>query len=159
MADSGKPPLKLDKEAVKQFLTEEIRPFKESVKKVLKEPNEDGVLPLPWHKAQSTHDTTSTIAGAKMPFAIGGMEGDASVLLSSSHLIGSVTEMIGQVEEILKLQIRLFADIEDGLEDTVHSLLKTQGSNLGSINGEKQADAFIDVDDDLSTMNGGADEQ
>ncbi|MCX4765867.1 type VII secretion system-associated protein [Streptomyces sp. NBC_01275] len=158
MADSGKTPVKLDKTAVKQFLTEEVRPFKESVKKVLKEPNEDGVLPLPWHSAEAKHDSTSPIAGAKMPFAIGGMAGDASVLLSSSHLISSVTGMIDQVDEILKLQIRLFGDIEDGLEDTVHSLLKTQDGNLGSINGEKMVDVFIDVDDDLSTMTGGGDE-
>ncbi|MFE7928971.1 type VII secretion system-associated protein [Streptomyces sp. NPDC057456] len=158
MAESGKTPVKLDKTAVKQFLTEEIRPFKESVKQVLKEPNEDGVLPLPWHSAEAKHDSTSPIAGAKMPFAIGGMAGDASVLLSSSHLLSSVTGMIDQVDEILKLQIRLFADIEDGLEDTVHSLLKTQDGNLGSINGEKMVDVFIDVDDDLSTMTGGDDE-
>ncbi|MFD9318439.1 type VII secretion system-associated protein [Streptomyces sp. NPDC060053] len=158
MAESGKTPVKLDKTAVKQFLTEEIRPFKESVKKVLNEPNEEGVLPLPWHAAEAKHDTTSSIPGAKMPFAIGGMAGDASVLLSSSHLLSSVTGMITQVEEILKLQIRLFADIEDGLEDTVHSLLKTQDGSLADIDGEKMVDVFIDVDDDFSSLSGGGDE-
>lgn len=158
MADSGNPPLKLDKEAVKQFLTEEVRPFTESVKKVLNEPNEDGVLPLPYYTAESKHPSGSPLAGAGLPFAIGDMAGDNSSILSSKNMLGSVTGMIDQVDGILRTQIRLFGDIEDGLEDTIHSLLKTQGGSLDSINGEKIVDVFIDVDDDLSTMAGEGDE-
>ncbi|MFI1727862.1 type VII secretion system-associated protein [Streptomyces acidicola] len=158
MADSGKTPVKLDKDAVKQFLTEEIRPFKESVKKVLKEPNEDGVLPLPYYAAESKQPGDSSISGAKLPFAIGFMAGDNSSLLSSAHLLDSVNGMIDQVDGILKSQVRLFADIEDGLEDTIHTLLKTQGGNLEKIDGEKMVDVFVDVDDDLSSMTGGSDE-
>jgi hypothetical protein len=87
------------------------------------------------------------------PFlAIGLMAGGDDV--HGATLISKIKDMAQSVDDIFGAQKTLFKDIDSDLRETIRTLLKTQGSNLTSINGEKLLDIFSDVDSDLGDTGG-----
>ncbi|MET8783647.1 type VII secretion system-associated protein [Streptomyces sp. NPDC004589] len=87
------------------------------------------------------------------PFlAIGLMAGTDDV--HGASLISKVKDEAQSVDDIFAAQRTLFKDIDSDVRETIRTLLKTQGSSLTSIDGEKLLDIFSDVDSDLSDTGG-----
>ncbi|MEH0422062.1 type VII secretion system-associated protein [Streptomyces sp. B21-083] len=86
--------------------------------------------------------------GENAVLGIGLMSGDDTVY--GKTLLGSVLASATSIDGILDAQGDLFGDIDDNLETTISTLLKTQGTTLEGINGEKLLDIWSDIDRDLA---------
>ncbi len=63
--------------------------------------------------------------------------------------------LVDQIDEILKLQVDLFEQIEEDLEETIEKLFKTQDGNLEKIDGKDLVDFFEGVDEVLEESGSG----
>jgi hypothetical protein len=100
--------------------------------------------------------TTPDTLQENQVLAIGLMAADDSV--NGSSLISKVKDSAQSVDDIFVSQKTLFKDVDRDLRETIKTLLKTQGTNLSSIEGEKLLDIFSDVDGDLGGGSGGGDD-
>jgi hypothetical protein len=76
--------------------------------------------------------------------------GDSSDPVGGSTLVEALKTQATGLDKILTGQKTLFDDIDDALDETITTLLKTQGDSLDSIDGEKLLDIFDTVDGDMS---------
>ncbi|MFG2372890.1 type VII secretion system-associated protein [Streptomyces sp. NPDC048504] len=76
--------------------------------------------------------------------------GDSSDPVGGSTLVEALKTQATALDKILTGQKTLFDDIDDALDETITTLLKTQGDSLTSIDGEKLLDIFDTVDGDMS---------
>lgn len=76
--------------------------------------------------------------------------GDSSDPVGGSTLVEALKTQSTALDKILTDQKTLFDDIDSALDETITTLLKTQGDSLDSIDGEKLLDIFDTVDGDMS---------
>ena len=76
--------------------------------------------------------------------------GDSKDPVGGSTLVEALKTQATALDKILTGQKTLFDDIDDALDETITTLLKTQGDSLDSIDGEKLLDIFDTVDGDMS---------
>ncbi|MGW0832707.1 type VII secretion system-associated protein [Streptomyces prunicolor] len=76
--------------------------------------------------------------------------GDSSDPVGGGTLVEALKTQATALDKILTGQKTLFDDIDDALEETITTLLKTQGDSLDKIDGEKLLDIFDTVDGDMS---------
>lgn len=76
--------------------------------------------------------------------------GDSSDPVGGGTLVETLKTQATALDKILTDQKVLFDDIDDALDETITTLLKTQGDSLDSIDGEKLLDIFDTVDGDMS---------
>ncbi|WP_299531695.1 type VII secretion system-associated protein [uncultured Streptomyces sp.] len=146
-------PVNLDKAWLQSFLDTDVKHFLAEIKKIMADGTVGGeVVPALFNLLPAGEHGSGVLPGAALPLTIGGMLKDAET--NGSHLDTALTELITAVHTIFKDQKLLFESIEDGLEDTLEQLFKTQGENLEKIDGEKLLDIFSDVDDNLGGGNG-----
>lgn len=159
MAD--KPPVNLNKAWLQSFLDDDVVPFLAAVKKMRQDGKApDGTLVPGMPNLQSGDDGADKAPGfhdgQKVPLAIGVMAGDKDGRTNGGYLIKSLDKMVDQIDTILKLQVDLFEEIEDNLQDTIDEMFKTQDDNLEKIDGKKFVNFFDGVDDVLSEAGGGS---
>ncbi|WP_455356640.1 type VII secretion system-associated protein [Streptomyces sp. SYSU K217416] len=155
------PELNLDKAWLQRFLDDDIASFITAVKTIREDGDSpDGVF-VPGipnlqgggegaMKANGFHD------GQKVPLAIGTMAVDEGDRTNGKYLIGCLNKLVDELDEILKLQVEFFEEIEDSLKDSIEKLFKAQGDNLEKIEGKDFIDLFGGVDEVLSESSGGS---
>ncbi|WP_019065059.1 type VII secretion system-associated protein [Streptomyces prunicolor] len=75
--------------------------------------------------------------------------GDSSDPVGGSTLVEALKTQATALDKILTDQKTLFGDIDEALDETITTLLKTQGDSLDKIDGEKLLDIFDTVDGDM----------
>ncbi|MFF5567539.1 type VII secretion system-associated protein [Streptomyces sp. NPDC012623] len=160
MAENS-PTVNLNKAWLQSFLDNDVVPFLAAVKKIREDGNSPaGVLVPAIPNLQGGEDGSNKAPGfydgQKVPLAIGTMAGDKDGRTNGGYLVKSLNAMVDQLDEILKLQVELFEEIEDNLEDTIEEMFETQEDNLEKIDGKKLVNFFEGVDDVLSDMGGGS---
>ncbi|MFD5037094.1 type VII secretion system-associated protein [Streptomyces sp. NPDC058378] len=163
MADNP-PAVNLNKAWLQNFLDNDVIPFLAAVKKIREDGDSpDKVLVPAIPNLQGGEDGANKAPGffdgQKVPLAIGTMAGDKDGRTNGGYLIKCLNEMVDQIDEILKLQVELFEEIEDNLEDTIEEMFKTQDDNLEKIDGKKLVDFFEGVDEVLSESSGGSNDK
>ncbi|MEU5717332.1 type VII secretion system-associated protein [Streptomyces sp. NPDC020403] len=163
MAENS-PAVNLNKAWLQNFLDNDVIPFLAAVKKIREDGDSpDKVLVPAIPNLQGGEDGANKAPGffdgQKVPLAIGTMAGDKEGRTNGGYLIKSLNEMVDQLDEILKLQVELFEEIEDNLEDTIEEMFKTQDDNLEKIDGKKLVDFFEGVDEVLSESSGGSNDK
>lgn len=147
--------IQLDKTWMENFINVDVHDFKAELKKILKDKGDIpalGSLEMknPHHFADPPIPT-----GTQLPLTIGAMTGEEE-MTNGSNLHKTVTSLIDQIVQMVEDQQALFDDIEHNLRETVHTLMKTQHSNLTKIDGQKFLDGMEDVDNDLSSEGSGS---
>ncbi|NED14436.1 type VII secretion system-associated protein [Streptomyces sp. SID9124] len=136
----------LDSTALKNFKNNDVGDFITDLLNIRKD--NAGVRSL---KNLVAETGTGSAAGNAKMLRIGLMSGgDTADPTGGSALIDALKTQGGALDGIFKSQKVLFDDIESALEETITTLLKTQGDSLTSIDGEKLMDIFDTVDDDMS---------
>ncbi|WP_069169328.1 type VII secretion system-associated protein [Streptomyces griseus] len=163
MADNS-PAVNLNKAWLQNFLDNDVVPFLAAVKKIREDGDSpEGVLVPAIPNLQGGEDGANKAPGffdgQKVPLAIGTMAGDKDGRTNGGYLIKCLNEMVDQIDELLKLQVELFEEIEDNLEDTIEEMFKTQDDNLEKIDGKKLVDFFEGVDEVLSESSGGSNDE
>lgn len=155
MADSA-PTVNLNKQWLQSFLDDDIVPFLTKVKKIQEDGESPAVPGIP--NLQGGEDGANKAVGfydgQKVPLAIGTMAGDKDGRTNGGYLIKCLNGIVDQLDEILKMQVELFEEIEDDLADTIEELFKTQGDQLDKIEGKKFVNFFEGVDEVLSEAGG-----
>ncbi|MGS2589441.1 type VII secretion system-associated protein [Streptomyces hebeiensis] len=155
MAENG-PTLNLNKAWLQDFLTNDVGEFLTKVKKMREDDGEIPAIPNLQGGEDGANKAIGFRDGQKTPLAIGTMALDKEGRTNGGYLIKSLNALVDQVDEILKLQVELFEEIEDNLEDTIEEIFTTQEDNLGKIDGKKIVNFFEGVDDVLSESGGGS---
>ncbi|MYW12518.1 type VII secretion system-associated protein [Streptomyces sp. SID2563] len=136
----------LDSTALKNFKNNDVGDFITDLLNIRKD--NAGVRSL---KSLVAETGTGSASGDAKMLRIGLMGGgDSEDPTGGSALIEALKTQGGALDGIFKSQKVLFDDIESALEETITTLLKTQGDTLASIEGEKLMDIFDTVDDDMS---------
>ncbi len=81
--------------------------------------------------------------------------GDPAGRTNGGYLVKCLNGLVDQIDEILKLQVDLFEQIEEDLEETIEKLFKTQDGNLEKIDGKDLVDFFEGVDEVLEESGSG----
>ncbi|MET8557441.1 type VII secretion system-associated protein [Streptomyces sp. NPDC004959] len=155
MADNG-PTLNLNKAWLQDFLTDDVGGFLTALKKMREDGTDVPAIPNLQGGEDGANKAMGFKDGQKTPLAIGTMALDKEGRTNGGYLIKSLNTLVDQVDEILKLQVELFEEIEDNLEDTIEEIFTTQEDNLGKIDGKKIVNFFEGVDDVLSESGGGS---
>ncbi|GAA2348812.1 type VII secretion system-associated protein [Streptomyces kunmingensis] len=155
MADNG-PTLNLNKAWLQNFLTDDVGGFLTVLKKMREDGTDVPAIPNLQGGEDGANKAMGFKDGQKTPLAIGTMALDKEGRTNGGYLIKSLNTLVDQVDEILKLQVELFEEIEDNLEDTIEEIFTTQEDNLGKIDGKKIVNFFEGVDDVLSESGGGS---
>ncbi|MFJ1967627.1 type VII secretion system-associated protein [Streptomyces sp. NPDC087903] len=133
----------LDAQKLKTFRENDLATFITALKNIVKD-DPNGILAL--HSI-----VKGTIPAAYIDenpvLGIGLMTGDDTVY--GKTLVASALSTAKSIDDILGDQKTLFDDIDDSLEETITTLLNTQGATLESISGEKLLDVWSGVDEDL----------
>lgn len=136
----------LDSTALKNFRNNDVADFIAALLDIRKD--KAGVRSLKNLVAETGADSAS--GGAKI-LRIGLMGGgDAEDPTGGATLVEALRTQATSLDSIFVSQKTLFDDIDDALEETITTLLKTQGESLASIDGEKLMDIFDTVDDEMS---------
>ncbi|MFG2956508.1 type VII secretion system-associated protein [Streptomyces sp. NPDC048291] len=136
----------LDSTALKNFKNNDVADFISDLLEIRKD--KAGIRSLKNLLAETGDDSAS---GAAKILRIGLMNGgDSKDPVGGSTLVEALKTQAGALDKILKGQKTLFDDIDDALDETITTLLKTQGDSLTSIDGEKLLDIFDTVDGDMS---------
>ncbi|MEU8446422.1 type VII secretion system-associated protein [Streptomyces globisporus] len=154
------PALNLNKAWLQKFLDDEIIPFLGEIKKIRDDETRDDGTTVPGIPTlQGGEDGAATAAGfhdgQSKPLAIGTMAGDENGRTNGGYLVKCLNGLVDQIDDILKLQVELFEQIEEDLEATIEELFKTQDGNLEKIDGKDMIDFFEGVDEVLSESAGG----
>ncbi|HEY5833942.1 type VII secretion system-associated protein [Streptomyces sp.] len=136
--------MKLDKEGIRQFVENEVKPFLAEIVKMTKP---DTFAPsLAQIIGKDQYDNPDWF-GLVTPLAIGLMGAENGPGAPLNKKVATSGE---SVVETLELHRELFTEIEQALEETVEKLFKAQGDNLEKVDGDKFMDFFTDVDDILA---------
>ncbi|MEU9246435.1 type VII secretion system-associated protein [Streptomyces sp. NPDC048385] len=136
----------LDSTALKNFKNNDVADFISDLLAIRKD--NAGVRSL---KNLVAETGEGSAAGLAKILRIGLMNGgDSKDPVGGSTLVEALKTQAGALDKILTGQKTLFDDIDDALEETITTLLKTQGDSLESIDGEKLLDIFDTVDGDMS---------
>ncbi|MFJ8489996.1 type VII secretion system-associated protein [Streptomyces sp. NPDC094038] len=136
----------LDSTALKNFKNNDVADFISDLLEIRKD--KAGVRSL---KNLLAETGEGSAAGLAKILRIGLMNGgDSKDPVGGSTLVEALKTQAGALDKILKGQKTLFDDIDDALDETITTLLKTQGDSLTSIDGEKLLDIFDTVDGDMS---------
>ncbi|MFI5479654.1 type VII secretion system-associated protein [Streptomyces rubiginosohelvolus] len=154
------PALNLNKAWLQNFLDDELVPFLAEIKKMREDGTAtDGTTVPGIPTLQGGEDGSATAAGfhdgQKKPLAIGTMAADENGRTNGGYLVKCLNGLVDQLDDILKLQVELFEQIEEDLKDTIEELFKTQDGNLEKIDGKDMIDFFEGVDEVLSESAGG----
>jgi len=136
----------LDSTALKNFKNNDVGDFITDLLNIRKD--NAGVRSLKNLVAETGAGSASGNAKMLRIGLMGG--GDKEDPTGGSALIEALKTQGGALDGIFKSHKVLFEDIESALEETITTLLKTQGDSLTSIDGEKLMDIFDTVDDDMS---------
>ncbi|MFE6765634.1 type VII secretion system-associated protein [Streptomyces sp. NPDC057689] len=136
----------LDSTALKNFKNNDVGDFITDLLNIRKD--NAGVRSLKNLVAETGEGSASGDAKMLRIGLMGG--GDSEDPTGGSALIEALKTQGGALDGIFKSQKVLFDDIESALEETITTLMKTQGDTLASIEGEKLMDIFDTVDDDMS---------
>jgi hypothetical protein len=135
----------LDSNALKTFKNQDVAAFKKDLKDVRED--SAGVKSL---KNLITNNGDDSIKH-KSILRIGIMGGgDSSDPIGGGALLSALGKKATTLDDLFVSQGTLFDDIDEALETTLTTLLKTQGDSLTSIDGEKLLDIFGSVEDDMS---------
>ncbi|MET8635066.1 type VII secretion system-associated protein [Streptomyces sp. NPDC004096] len=138
----------LDSRGLQAFLDGDVADFVTALEQIRKDDPAGAQALKSLLDGRNTPDTLQ-----ENPFlAIGLMAGTDDV--HGASLISKVKDEAQSVDDIFAAQRTLFKDIDSDVRETIRTLLKTQGSSLTSIDGEKLLDIFSDVDSDLSDTGG-----
>ncbi|MFK0120064.1 type VII secretion system-associated protein [Streptomyces sp. NPDC090994] len=136
----------LDSTALRNFKNNDVADFINDLLNIRKD--NAGVRSL---KNLVAETGTDSAAGAAKILRIGLMGGgDTEDPTGGGALVQKLKEQATSLDSIFTSQKTLFDDIDDALDETITTLLKTQGESLTSIDGEKLLDIFDTVDDDMS---------
>lgn len=136
----------LDSTALKNFKKNDVADFISDLLEIRKD--KSGVRSL---KNLIAETGAGSAQGLAKILRIGLMNGgDSSDPVGGSTLVEALKTQATGLDKILTGQKTLFDDIDDALDETITTLLKTQGDNLDSIDGEKLLDIFDTVDGDMS---------
>ncbi|MFD3793914.1 type VII secretion system-associated protein [Streptomyces californicus] len=154
------PALNLNKAWLQNFLDTELTPFLTALKNMREDGTYLGKTVPGIPTLQGGEDGSKTAAGfldgQAKPLAIGTMAGDKNGRVNGGYLAGCLNKLVDQIDDILKLQVELFEQIEEDLEETIEKLFKTQDGNLEKIDGKELIDFFSGVDEVLSESSGGS---
>ncbi|MFF7645137.1 type VII secretion system-associated protein [Streptomyces canus] len=137
---------RLDSTALKNFRNNDISDFITDLLNIRKD--NAGVRSLKNLVAETGEGSASGAAKILRIGLMGG--GDAEDPTGGGALVEALKTQATGLDSIFTSQKVLFDDIDDALEETITTLLKTQGDSLTSIDGEKLMDIFDTVDDDMS---------
>ncbi|MDJ1134911.1 type VII secretion system-associated protein [Streptomyces iconiensis] len=152
MAEDNKPPTQLNKEWLQKFKDHDIAGFRKKLKEIAEDGTGDPVIPA----MKSLKGDDGTIPGlpfgTPVPLAIGNMAAEGTGTHGDA-VNKAVVEMVTALDGIITSHTELFKDIDSALEETIDSLVKTQGKSLDAIDGQKLYDIFEDegVEVDLTT--------
>lgn len=135
---------RLDATSLGTFRTNDLAEFITDLKAIMKD-DPNGVRSL--HSVVKGL-TPAEYFGQNGVLGIGLMSADDTTY--GKTLLASVLSSATSIDTILESQGDLFEDIDDNLETTITTLLKTQGTTLEGINGEKLLDIWSDIDSDLA---------
>jgi len=136
----------LDSTALKNFKNNDVADFISDLLDIRKD--KAGVRSL---KNLVAETGEGSAAGAAKILRIGLMNGgDSKDPVGGATLVEALKTQAGALDKILTGQKTLFDDIDSAIEETITTLLKTQGDSLASIDGEKLMDIFGTVDSDMS---------
>ncbi|MFE1246555.1 type VII secretion system-associated protein [Streptomyces sp. NPDC058735] len=161
MADNP-PAVNLNKAWLQDFLDEKVTPFLDEIKKMRengKSPKGDlvpGIPNLQGDAGDGAETAPGFYDGQKVPLAIGMMATEETPRTNGNYVITSLNGLVDQLDEILRLQVALFEEIEENLKDTIAEMFKTQDDNLEKIDGKKFIDFFEGADEVLSESSGGS---
>ncbi|UNS99671.1 type VII secretion system-associated protein [Streptomyces tubbatahanensis] len=151
MAEGNQPPTQLNKEWLQNFKDHDIAAFRDALKAVSGDSTGDPVIPGMLSLKGDNGAIDGLPYGTPVPLAIGNLAQDQDS--NGDRVNSAVVEMVNALEGILTSHKELFKDIDSALEETIETLLKTQGESLDSIEGQKLFDIFEDedVETDLTT--------
>ncbi|WP_416964404.1 type VII secretion system-associated protein [Streptomyces sp. Agncl-13] len=137
----------LDATALKNFKNTDVADFISDLLEIRKD-NPAGVRSL---KNLIAETGAGSAQGLAKILRIGLMNGgDSSDPVGGGTLVEALKTQATALDKILTGQKTLFDDIDDALDETITTLLKTQGDSLDKIDGEKLLDIFDTVDGDMS---------
>ncbi|MGW3150334.1 type VII secretion system-associated protein [Streptomyces sp. NPDC001177] len=142
----GKSEVKLDREGLRSFIENEVKPFLDEIRKM----NQPSSFAPSMAQILGKEDyDNKDWFGMETPLAIGKMGSKDAGGFGDVHgqqLNDQITESGNSFLEILRTHEELFGDIVDGLESTIKELFKTRDGGLEKIEGQKFLDYFTDVD-------------
>jgi hypothetical protein len=138
----------LDATGLQSFLDGDVAEFIKDLKNIRLDDNNQVQALKSILDGRNTADTLQE----NPVLAIGLMTGDDTV--HGKTLVDKVKTAAQSIDDVFVAQGTLFKDVDRDLQETITSLLKTQGSSLASIDGEKILDIFSDVNSDLSDTGG-----
>ncbi|KAB1140859.1 type VII secretion system-associated protein [Streptomyces luteolifulvus] len=133
----------LDAGTLQAFLDHDVAGFSEELRKIRRD-NESA----PALKSMLDGITTTESLQQNPFLAIGLMA--TSEVVGGSGLVTTVTDQAKSIDDVLEFQQQLFNDFDSNMQETIDTLLKTQGSSLEAIEGQQLLDAFGEVEDTLS---------
>lgn len=133
----------LDAGTLQAFLNDQVANFRETLRKIRRDDEEGTAL-----KSMLDGITTAETIQQNPFLAIGRMATNQEV--GGSGLVKIVQDQAGSIDGVLDFQQRLFDDIDSNVQETIDTLLHTQGSSLEAIEGADLLDVFGEVEDTLS---------
>jgi hypothetical protein len=133
----------LDAKSLQTFLDVDVAAFIEELKKIRQD---DWAVAL--YSILQGKGTSSTLQENPV-LALGLMASGEGDPVFGAGLINAVTTDAQSFDDVFAFQQQLFKDIDSDLQETIETLLTTQGASLESIDGEKLLDPFDEVDSDL----------
>jgi hypothetical protein len=143
--DSKEPKLEFDKEGIRQFIEEEIKPFLREVDKMTRS---DSFAPSLAQIIGKDNPDNPDWFGLRTPLAIGFMATGEGPF--KTGLPEEVNKSAQSVVTVLETQYELFDEIIKCAEEMVDKYLKAEGDTLVKIDGEDIIEEFWGVDQLLS---------
>ncbi|WP_318219074.1 type VII secretion system-associated protein [Streptomyces sp. SCL15-6] len=135
---------KLDAQALQSFIDNDVHQFKTDI--------------VTLRTSQPALKSLYDIANSTAPLAIGALAGDTDT--GGKNVTGNTTTAARAIDTVLNRHAVALDDLERNLRNVITTMLKTQGSNLEQVDGEKFLTAIGPYDTDMSgDTSGGASQQ
>ncbi|MFM9498994.1 type VII secretion system-associated protein [Streptomyces galilaeus] len=125
---------KLDAPALQSFIDNDVHQFKTDI--------------VTLRTSRAGTKSLYDMANSTTPLAIGGLAGDADT--GGKNVIGNTVNAAKAIDAVLNRHAAALDDLERNLQNVITTMLKTQGSNLEQVDGEKFLTAIGDYDSDLA---------
>jgi hypothetical protein len=134
---------KLDAHALQSFIDNDVRQFKTDI--------------VTLRTSQPALKSLYDISNSTAPLAIGALTGDTDT--GGKSVTGNTTTAARAIDTVLNRHAVALDDLERNLQNVITTMLKTQGSNLEQVDGEKFLTAIGTYDGDMSGDTSGGSSQ
>ncbi|MEV5493482.1 type VII secretion system-associated protein [Streptomyces bobili] len=125
---------KLDAQALQSFIDNDVHQFKTDI--------------VTLRTSQPALKSLYDIANSTAPLAIGALAGDTDT--GGKNVTGNTATAARAIDTVLNRHAVALDDLERNLRNVITTMLKTQGSNLEQVDGEKFLTAIGPYDTDMS---------